>query len=226
MALRKNILWTENWNPAKIAKLDTPCWDCTSHCLSNGYPNIKRRGVSCSISRYIYQECFGHLPTKILVRHKCDNPKCINPEHLEAGSAQDNMNDKVNRGRQPSKMIEEDVRAILLSSGYSDYDLAKMFNVNATTINAIRKGRTWKHVNITDDNRRVGEKLYLIIKDRNDALKSQNEGLQQKCNFYKSVIERFEKENKELYLENRELKHQIPKSISSELKPARVQSHY
>lgn len=47
--------------------------------------------------RMVYYEATGGLPE--VVRHKCDNPRCINPEHLEGGTQQDNVNDTVSRGR-------------------------------------------------------------------------------------------------------------------------------
>ena len=47
--------------------------------------------------RRIYFELTGQLPE--VVRHKCDNPRCINPDHLEGGTQQDNMNDMKERGQ-------------------------------------------------------------------------------------------------------------------------------
>lgn len=47
--------------------------------------------------RKVYYEATGELPE--VVRHKCDNPRCINPEHLEGGTHTDNMHDMHKRGR-------------------------------------------------------------------------------------------------------------------------------
>lgn len=42
---------------------------------------------------------YGEIPDGLMVRHKCDNPPCVNIEHLELGTAKDNMEDAVNRNR-------------------------------------------------------------------------------------------------------------------------------
>ena len=47
--------------------------------------------------RKVYYEATGELPE--VVRHKCDNPRCVNPEHLEGGTQKDNMDDMKKRNR-------------------------------------------------------------------------------------------------------------------------------
>lgn len=49
------------------------------------------------LHRRVFLRQYGHLPA--VVRHKCDNPRCINPEHLEVGTNKDNVSDRVARGR-------------------------------------------------------------------------------------------------------------------------------
>ena len=87
-----------------------------------------------------------------MIRHKCDNPNCINPEHLEVGTHTDNVNDKVSRGRQPkgeihknSKINESDVMEILLSKDIQ-VNIAKKYNINRSTVGRIRSGLAWKHI--------------------------------------------------------------------------------
>lgn len=90
-----------------------------------------------------------------VVRHKCDNPRCINPEHLELGSQLDNMKDAVARGRTSrrggrynAKLTDENVRWIkeVYKPGdqeYSQYALAKKLGVSRTTINNVLNGYAW-----------------------------------------------------------------------------------
>ena len=76
------------------------CFVCTSHKYSaTGYPVIRSCGKLSTVARYIYEECFGFIPQGLLLRHKCDNRQCINPEHLELGTHYDNMHDMISRGR-------------------------------------------------------------------------------------------------------------------------------
>ena len=53
--------------------------------------------------RKVYYEATGELPE--VVRHKCDNPRCVNPEHLEGGTQKDNMDDMKKRNRSAKGLV-------------------------------------------------------------------------------------------------------------------------
>lgn len=94
------------------------------------------------------------------VRHTCDNPRCINPEHLLLGSHQDNVDDKVSRQRQikgrdvhTAKLTDEDVIYIrsVYKSHHKQYGccaLGRLYGVCNTTINKIVNNKTWKHLGV------------------------------------------------------------------------------
>jgi len=88
----------------------------------------------------------------LVVMHLCDNPSCINADHLRLGSHQDNMKDRdakdrqakgINSGR--SKLTEADVIAIR-GSHLPGKQLAEDYNVYPSTIGQIKRGNTWKHL--------------------------------------------------------------------------------
>jgi hypothetical protein len=103
--------------------------------------------------RFIYQECFGEIPQGMVVRHLCNNPSCINPEHLKIGTHYDNVQDRVrsnrsaigiNNGR--SKLKEKDVIEIKSNNKTSLTDLAIIYDVTTKVISNIKNNKNWKHI--------------------------------------------------------------------------------
>lgn len=98
----------------------------------------------------------------LVVRHKCDNPQCINPEHLEIGTQADNIRDMNERGRQanvhgvdsPHAVLNEDqvkyIKQYATKScrvnGYSA--IARRFGVSDVIVRLIALGKQWKHLEI------------------------------------------------------------------------------
>lgn len=79
---------------------ESGCWDWTGS-KSRGYGQLSSRfnQPPHKAHRLSYQLFVGPIPDAMVVRHKCDNPGCINPKHLEIGSHKDNVMDRVGRGR-------------------------------------------------------------------------------------------------------------------------------
>ena len=134
---------------------DNGCFICTSHALgTDGYPKFKRNKKTIRLNRFIYKECFGNIPENQVVRHTCDNPSCINPEHLIKGTYQENSTDMVFRNRQAkgtkngrSVLKDEDVRNIRLDLKRQKISVvAKKYGVSRATIWRIYNGFSWRHV--------------------------------------------------------------------------------
>jgi hypothetical protein len=99
----------------------------------------------------------GAIHDELLVLHHCDTPACINPDHLYIGTPQDNMDDKMERGRHVAvkgedhgcaRLTETDVAHIryFLEKGYGVIFLADRYRVTHATIQHIRDWKSWKHV--------------------------------------------------------------------------------
>ena len=93
----------------------------------------------------------------MLVCHKCDNRKCVNPEHLFIGTAMDNNKDMIEKGREVyahgsthyrSDLTDDDVINIraLHKSGMIQRRIAEMYSIGYKAINKIVKRQRWKHI--------------------------------------------------------------------------------
>lgn len=125
---RKKITWEEI--PCKYPELGM-CHICTSHSLRHGYPQLNRNGKGTNMSRIIYEETYGELKQDEIVRHKCDTPGCINPEHLERGTHADNVHDMFSRGRANTANAERSGRAKI------SWDIVTFIRIDTPTAKAM-----------------------------------------------------------------------------------------
>lgn len=127
---------------------DHDCWDWDARSNPKGYGRF--RGEMAH--RIAYELIKGDIPAGLIVRHRCDNPKCCNPNHLDTGTHIDNMRDAVERGRiakgerhGKSKLTADNVAYIRANPDrLTGRALAAMFGAASSTISYIRHGRSWK----------------------------------------------------------------------------------
>lgn len=79
------------------------CWEWQGPINHDGYGRYWLNGKYIKAHRFSYQLHHGDIPSKLVVRHTCDNPKCSNPSHLILGTQADNIQDLLDRKRRPSK---------------------------------------------------------------------------------------------------------------------------
>lgn len=85
---------------SKVERGDTAaCWPWTGTTNGVGYGIFTALGHKFYAHRQAYAEASGTIPEDMIVRHRCDNPICCNPSHLEIGTMADNSQDAVKRGR-------------------------------------------------------------------------------------------------------------------------------
>jgi hypothetical protein len=132
------------------------CWIWTASVKKNGYGQIGYNGTKLYAHRLSWELNNGTIPEDKLVLHKCDNPKCVNPDHLFIGTTQDNINDKIDKNRQAKGEINgmsklTDINIIDIRKKYHEgiknRDLCKEYNVSHSTIHRIVFNRSWKHIN-------------------------------------------------------------------------------
>lgn len=75
------------------------CWEWTGERNDKGYGQLRQCGKYKKSHRLSYEHFTGRQLGKLLCCHTCDNPSCVNPNHLFAGTNQDNMDDCVRKGR-------------------------------------------------------------------------------------------------------------------------------
>ena len=132
--------------------------DCllwTGAKLKGGYGASSLTGIKERQAHRIAWLLFrGPIPNRTWVLHHCDNPPCVNPEHLYLGGPAQNSLDISERKRRPEG---EAVKTALLTNDAVRYirdprrterdsALAVRLGVSQSTIMAARKGRTWKHL--------------------------------------------------------------------------------
>lgn len=142
----------------------TGCKICVSHKSDAfGYPRVFFNGANTPMHRFIWIKEKGDIPKGMVIRHKCDNPKCINIEHLEIGTPQDNVADRHSRGRTSrvprtcgeingmAKLNVEKVskiRALLNSGEFTQTKIAKIFGVTQFAISSIARNKSWKNLGV------------------------------------------------------------------------------
>jgi hypothetical protein len=136
---------------------DDECWPWIAYCNKAGYGRFRLNGEQRFAHRVAAWRAgiINNESDSIVVRHKCDNPRCVNPAHLEAGTQADNVKDRVARGRSQrgeshakAKLTERKVRQIkeMLRAKIQHKYIALMYGVTVQAVSAIKTERAWRHV--------------------------------------------------------------------------------
>lgn len=125
---------------------DSGCWEWNGGRRAFGHGTV---GRSQAAHRLAYETWVGPIPEGLIVRHKCDNPPCVNPDHLEIGTHADNAWDMTVRNRFYSKLTEQDVRDIreeYAKGVLTQQMLADVYGVSNSNICRIITRKGWSHI--------------------------------------------------------------------------------
>lgn len=135
------------------------CWEWRGTKDSKGYGVMKLADKMLKAHRLSWEIHNGPIPQGngyhgTVIRHGCDNPGCVNPSHLFAGSHSDNVKDRGERGRTARQYGERHGMAKLTTSQVVNIrldsrkhaDIAAEYGVSRTHIQAIKAGNRWRHM--------------------------------------------------------------------------------
>lgn len=142
-----------------IAKMDIPrqngCITYLGAISKNGYGVFDINRKSHSAHRISYKIFVGKIPEGKMVLHKCDNPKCVAPQHLFIGTAKDNVKDMIEKKRNHSNAGENhgmakltltqvnQIRSLIIK-GIKRKEIANMYGISTATVADIKYGKSWK----------------------------------------------------------------------------------
>lgn len=136
----------------KISFDPSGCWNWTAASAGRGYGVTSLNSKNFYAHRAMYILFNGELPPSIMVCHSCDNRKCVNPDHLFPGTAKENSQDAVSKGRMAkgerggmAKLTSEDVIAIRAANG-RQWEIAERYGITHSNVSAIKLRKSWRHI--------------------------------------------------------------------------------
>lgn len=132
---------------SKVVKTTSGCWEWQgSTNTNNGYGRFWDNGHHTTAHHFAWEQYNGKPPEGKCICHHCDNPKCVNPDHLFTGTLRENSIDAVRKNRHVNKLTTEqvtEIRKLIEGGQVTRKEIAKMFGVSGSNISAIKKGRSW-----------------------------------------------------------------------------------
>jgi hypothetical protein len=129
-----------SWFWKRVDKTGGPnaCWPWTGRVMTKrgGYGRLKFLGREVGAHRFALEITTGESPAGLFACHSCDNPICCNPQHLRWGTHQDNVNDKVSRGRSAGahRKINVDLMIEMRQSGATYKQIADEMGVAQSSV--------------------------------------------------------------------------------------------
>ncbi len=135
----------------------TGCIEWEKARYANGYGKVGIGGKTKYAHRVAYELEYGPIPDGMCVMHSCDNPPCINPDHLSVGTHADNVRDKTEKGRTPFGDVHSGAKLTTTQAKAIHADprphsvIAEEYRVSRSAVSNLKAGRSWVHA--TSDGR-------------------------------------------------------------------------
>lgn len=145
-----------------VDKRPDGCWPWTGNADPRGYGKLSagsREEGYFLAHRMSYAIHHGPIPEGLVVMHSCDNPNCVNPAHLRAGTQSENIQEAFDKGRKvcrpPHKqgeahgaatITEQTVREIRSEQGKSIRQIARERGLSESLVARVRHRQTWRHI--------------------------------------------------------------------------------
>lgn len=151
----------------KVHFNDNGCWEWIGARKEKGYGSFAYDKKNGHAHRYSYTTFIGPIPKGMNVCHHCDNPPCVNPDHLWVGTTQENIDDCIRKGRHVPPPVKNwpalmrkiphhwqkvdistvlKIREALKIGGRNQSKIANEFGVSRKTVSRINTGENWAHV--------------------------------------------------------------------------------
>jgi hypothetical protein len=140
------------WERVKVGEPDE-CWIWQGNKSRKGYGvfHMWRTRQNARAHRLSFAIATGSLPEGYYICHRCDNPPCVNPAHLFAGTPTENAHDRDRKGRHVmaphvvAKLTEEQVSAILLDDRPQTV-IGREYGVDRTIIGRAKRGQSYRRI--------------------------------------------------------------------------------
>lgn len=149
-------LMSRLWSKVDKVSNQNGCWIWTRSKSKKGYGQFGIGRNQFLVHRILLTLKESRCIDGFLACHHCDNPSCVNPDHLWVGTTQENTLDMLKKGRSlkgedhPMRTLNKDfvikIRLLYEGGGHSHSTLAKMFSICPATIGKILRRERWKHV--------------------------------------------------------------------------------
>jgi len=163
--VRRDRLTLEERFWRKVRRTEHGCWEWLGAGRAGGYGHFNVGNRYVRVHRFSYELAYGPIPPGHVICHRCDNPRCVRPDHLFAGTVRDNMSDCRDKGRLGEKRrlgpangatrVTPEVAKLIKEArarGVSRPELSKQYRISVYTITMITSNKHWTSAFNTGDN--------------------------------------------------------------------------